>query len=78
MATAAKGKLATLEILNLDDNPFGEMGAEILADTMASCMASRMLPVVKMLVVPNAHKGNAKLRATGLIFPFPFSMTYVA
>ena len=66
MATAAKGKLAALETLNLDDNPFGEAGAEILADTISSCMAGGLMPVLNRLIVPNEHKSNAKLRATGL------------
>ena len=64
MATAAKGKLATLESLYLPLNPFGEAGAETLADTMAS----GMLPGMKHLGVPDAHEGNAKLRATGHLF----------
>ena len=71
MATAATGKLATLEYLDLECNPFGEAGAEILADTIISCMADGSLSAMKELGVPNAHwgnaMGNAKLKATGVI-----------
>ena len=64
MATAAKGKLATLETLYLDNNPFGEAGAEILG----VAIASGTLPAMSAMVVPNVHKNNAKLLATGFLY----------